>query len=802
MTISPDIKFGLNVTRVFTDIADRDEAIENLGLKLDDLDIIRDAASENGITRSDVRALSQLDIPIQRYILKLSSDVVQYSGIVNESSGTKEQLRGNLTVNGVLSASAVKYRYIEDSTNELKNADISTSRVSSWSSTVSPPDDDSPIFYGGDLEVGGTITTPNINLTNAASPVKFKDSEVPTHKIEATINGETIYFYAMKGIPLVFEGFFRNIDTIIELVNNGAVSVRIVNLEDDRFTIDLENIGGVSSTSANLVYRDNRAAPKNLEIYHDPQNIKTLRLNNLGLSSLPSAELPQLDELRITRNLLREFPNLNQFAPQLTTLDIRENLFSNSDNDSLRSFNQNIVDRLPATITSLIAGNTFESSITGDLTKLSSLRYLNLNSHRRGGARPIFSADENDTTGSMPIVAETTVDYRVNYNQFKSIPNEVKQLPELRRIEFVGNDVTDPEFFIDSNKIEYVNVSAGNQINVADMSGKQNLERYICTRLYSGAYRSAGNINDVNAFTTPSGGYKFANCSSLTEINLYYSYYRGPLPRFAGNTSLSRIELLRTAISGGRSDSEQDFVIYPDIFDDCRDTLSFFRILSSSLIAKPIHPDAFANLENISYLYIRSFNSGVTGELPSFSGMPNLRRLYFLQNNFDGSLPEFTNNPRLYVIHLSSNSLSGAIPRLSLRSLGFLYLHYNNFDSFKGLDTPNLRRLFLQNNNISGAIPDISNLQRVYDCFLNSNNFSSYTPGSFATLTRLRRLELSNNSDLTEGDINTIVNDLYNNYESNPRQNVTVNLRNTATPTDTAVDKLDFLRNNGWTIRR
>lgn len=802
MTISPDIKFGLNVTRVFTDIADRDEAIENLGLKLDDLDIIRDAASENGITRSDVRALSQLDIPIQRYILKLSSDVVQYSGIVNESSGTKEQLRGNLTVNGVLSASAVKYRYIEDSTNELKNADISTSRVSSWSSTVSPPDDDSPIFYGGDLEVGGTITTPNINLTNAASPVKFKDSEVPTHKIEATINGETIYFYAMKGIPLVFEGFFRNIDTIIELVNNGAVSVRIVNLEDDRFTIDLENIGGVSSTSANLVYRDNRAAPKNLEIYHDPQNIKTLRLNNLGLSSLPSAELPQLDELRITRNLLREFPNLNQFAPQLTTLDIRENLFSNSDNDSLRSFNQNIVDRLPATITSLIAGNTFESSITGDLTKLSSLRYLNLNSHRRGGARPIFSADENDTTGSMPIVAETTVDYRVNYNQFKSIPNEVKQLPELRRIEFVGNDVTDPEFFIDSNKIEYVNVSAGNQINVADMSGKQNLERYICTRLYSGAYRSAGNINDVNAFTTPSGGYKFANCSSLTEINLYYSYYRGPLPRFAGNTSLSRIELLRTAISGGRSDSEQDFVIYPGTFDDCRDTLSFFRILSSSLIAKPIHPDAFANLENISYLYIRSFNSGVTGELPSFSGMPNLRRLYFLQNNFDGSLPEFTNNPRLYVIHLSSNSLSGAIPRLSLRSLGFLYLHYNNFDSFKGLDTPNLRRLFLQNNNISGAIPDISNLQRVYDCFLNSNNFSSYTPGSFATLTRLRRLELSNNSDLTEGDINTIVNDLYNNYESNPRQNVTVNLRNTATPTGTAVDKLDFLRNNGWTIRR
>lgn len=801
MTIRPEIKFGLNVTRVFTDVADRDEAIENLGLKLDDLDVIRDSAAEYGITRTDVRALSQLDIPIQRYILKLSNDVVQYSGIVNESAGAKQQLRGNLTANGVLAASAVKYRYLEEGTNQLKNADISTSRVSSWSSTVSPPSDTSPIFYGGDLDVGGTITASKVNLTNNPLEVKFKDSEIPTHKIQATVNGSTVYFYAMKGIPLVFEGFFRNVNTIIELVNNGAVSVVIVNIEDDRFTVEFENIGGVSSTSANLVYRDNRAAPKNLEIYQDPRNIRTLQLNNLGISELPAAELPNLNELRLYRNLLREFPNFNQFSPQVTLLDIRENLFNQADDETIRSFNQAVVDRLPNTITTLLAGNTFTSSITGDLTKLSSLRYINLNSHTRGGSRPIFSADGNDPTGAMPVVANTVTDYRMNHNQFRTITDPVKQLPNLRRLEFVANDVTDPSFFIDSEDIEYVNVSQGNQINVPNMNGKQSLERYLCRRLFTGAYRGAGEINDVNAFTTTDGTYKFGNCPSLTEINFYYSYYRGPLPQFTGNTSLSRVDLYRTSIRGGKSDTEDDYVIYPDTFNDCAETLSFFRIGSTSLINKPIHPDAFLNLENITYLYVRSFNRGVSGELPAFTGMPRLNRLYFLQNNFTGALPTFSGNPRMYVIHLAYNKLSGSIPRLSLPSLGFLYLHYNNFDSFDGLDTDNLRRLFVQNNNITGAIPDLSNLRRLYDCYLNNNSFSSYTPGSLAPLTRLRRVDVSNNPGLTEGDINAFVGDLYDNYETNPRGGVAINLRNTAAPTGDSVDKLDFLRNNGWTIR-
>lgn len=798
MTIRPDIQFGLNVTRSFTEIANPDEAVENIGLNLDDLEIIRDAASEGEVSREDVRCLSQLNVPLQRFTTKLRRDVQQYSGIVNDAAGIRQKLRGNLLVNGIIAASSIKYLYLEEGTNQIKSADVSTSRVSSWSSPDSPPDDTSPIFYGGDLQIGGKITTNDLNLFNDAEPVRFRDSEVPTHAIQATINGQSVLLYAMKGIPLTFDAFFRNWDTTINLVDRGAVSIRIIDLEQSFLTRDFENLGGANTLSANLIFRDTRNSQKRIEIFHDPRNIRTLDLNRLGIDKLPAAELSQLEELRINRNVIREFPNLTEFAPNLTFLDIRENLFGQSDDPTLRQFDQTITDRMPTTIENLFIGNTFDGSITGDLrARFPNLKRFDCTSHTRGGARPRFTADNLDPDGFLPEVADTVTDYRANDNRFESLPNSVKQLPELERFDIRNNRVTDRNFFIDSPEIRFVRTSGANTINVADMSGKQNLDEYRSRRLGSRARSGA----DPNAFTTPQGNYKFANCANLRRINFRSSRYRGPLPKFQGNGRLDFVDLFNTEIRGGLSDSEQDFVIYPEVFDDCRDTIRFFRIRSSLLISAPIHPDAFVDCENMDYLYIRSNNRGVTGNIPDLTSMPRLRRLYLLDNNLTGQLPTFSQNPRIDLVHVRRNNLSGAVPAINQSRLRFLFLHDNNFTEFFGLDTPNLRRLYLRNNSITGSIPDLSNLTLLQDLFINSNNFESYTRGSIVPCRRLRRIDISNNSSITEGDINIFIDDLVKNYENNPRSRVTVNIRNTATPTGIAQEQIQFLNDNGWTIR-
>jgi Leucine-rich repeat (LRR) protein len=806
MAVQPERKFGLNVNRSFTDIVSRNDAIENIGLNLEDLDVIRNIASEGGVTRNDIRSTAGLDVDLRRYLVKFENETNQYSGIINESAGADSKLRGNLTVNGIFAASAVKYPFLNDS-NELRKADVSTSRVSSWSSPDTNPTETSPIFYGGDLDVGGTLTANNINLLEPARPVLFPDSEIPTHKIEANINGQTIFLYAMKGIPVIFEGFFRSFDTIVELKEPGAVSFRIVDIQNPQFTQEYENTGGPSGTSAALTFRDTRPGRKNIEIYHNPANITRLAIERVALEEFPSAEFPELLRLDLYRNILTEFPRFadqngnNGLAPKLTFLDIRENPFYLADNDNLRFFNQEVTDRLPSTLRELYIGNTFNGPITGDLKNgLPNLVRLELDSHNRGGSRPLFSASESDSPGlpgALPEVSDTVTIYSARRNRFESIPDSVKQLPNLESFDIYGNDITDRNFFIDSEFVRSVNTSVGNQINVANMANKANLEEYRSRRNGEGARRGA----DPNGLVTPGGLYKFLNCNKLRELRFYASRYEGPIPKFEGNESLNRIDMYVTRFRGGRSFSEQDFVLYDNIFDDCRNSLTFFRVASTSLLSKDIAPDTFSKTPNISYLYIRSYNRGVTGPIPNLNNITNLRRLYLLQNKLTGPVPTFASNFRIFYVNLYSNQLSGAIPIISRSSLRYLFLHYNNLESFNGLLTPNLLRLYINNNNITGNIPDISNLTSLRDLFIKNNDFSSYASNSLIPLTNLRRFDMSNNPNMTQGAINNIIKDLYENYQLRPRSRVAINLRGTATPSGEAVEFLEFLRANGWIVR-
>lgn len=980
MAVEGEIKFGLNVNRNLADIVNNDEGLANIGLNVNDLNIIRNAAGELSITAADMRAVSGLNVELETYITKLYNDTQQYSAIIDQTAGTTETLKGNLTINGIVGASAIKYKYIDPDNTTLKVADISTSRVSSWSSTDNPATDSSPIFYGGQIEVDGVLDTPNLEFLEEAEAVRFRDSETPTHIVEATFNGQTVYLYAMKGIPLIFDAFFRDLTSRLELTSSRAVSWIITNESASYLTREYENVGGSSTTVSELRFRDTRAAPRKIKIYVNPNTIKTLPLPGAGIQSLPAATLEALTRLELPRNIIKNFPDLKTFSPIVSYLDLRENNFTLGEDPNLRKFNNAVLDRIPTSVTSLYMGNTFNGSITAqlrpgddemptiganetsagqwyevvtsgdtdwstvfgtgginnpgdvglatgtaaetantgtakrvigpqDIVKyrtytirsvgvtptdwtqvgapnntpgttfeatangadiygstastdghcyditvgLPNITTLDLNSHSRGGARNFFDRDSDDPTGSTPEVSDTCQTYYMYRHSFDSLAPGVKSLPNLRNINLYSNNITDNNFFLVSDQLDYVNIGGNPGINIPNLSGKSTINRF-----YAHQNRASGISNDRGMYVTPQGNYKFTNCTGLDLIYIYNGDYTGPIQKFAGNSSLGYIEARYSNLSGGKainatdmedgkeyqifynpdnnSDGNPDvdftlvgaansnqgtvftanlstntitdgsvkvidreYVLHPDIFDDTPG-LGTFLISSGDLLDKPMHPEVFSKV-NLSGIEVRSFNRGVSGNIPLLTTCTNLRYLVMLQNKLTGPMPNFANNPRCYYVHLYANQLTGNIPNIESNSMAYLYLHVNQFTGFNGLNCPNLRRLFISYNQITSVIPDMNNLTRMYDFYVNNNQISGYTEGALVGCRSLYRFDISNNPTLTTGAINTLIADMVANYENNPRGSVSVNIRNTATPTGDAVEQIEFLRSVGWNIR-
>ena len=72
-------------------------------------------------------------IKYDRYQPEFYEDTKTYESVVLDRAGISSILFGNLTINGRLDGNAMRYRYLDGTT--VKIADISTSRVSAWSSS-------------------------------------------------------------------------------------------------------------------------------------------------------------------------------------------------------------------------------------------------------------------------------------------------------------------------------------------------------------------------------------------------------------------------------------------------------------------------------------------------------------------------------------------------------------------------------------------------------------------------------------------------------------------------------------------
>lgn len=230
-------------------------------------------------------------------------------------------------------------------------------------------------------------------------------------------------------------------------------------------------------------------------------------------------------------------------------------------------------------------------------------------------------------------------------------------------------------------------------------------------------------IKDLNLTGTLSKS--ITTLPSFTQLHAQNNLLTGPLPSFAGVSTLTTVYLSNNAFTS----------IPGDFFDG----LSSLQILS---------------IDNNPGL------NGTTGwSIPAglASSAPSLTTLTMSRCNIRGAIPDFLGNfSQLQVLNLAGNALTGGIPDTFSRLSGLVELKLNG-QSLSGSTSvvgsmSALTTLWLHQNAFTGTIPEtLSSAIGMADLELNDNKLVGMIPDSFSGLSALRIFNVQNN-DLV-GDI-------------------------------------------------
>lgn len=328
--------FGLNTQNSLSEIVDEAEALANLNIDILDLDRIR-GIRDFGVTQDDLKTLSGLEVDLIRELKSITDSLVRSEFLFRDTRNeqfTFDEIVSEMKfeVDSKIISRSYKYSYVEPQPGApTKFADVSTSRISSWSSF----DDDNiaaPIFYAGDVEV-----TPNVDnqskiyateLATKIQPIQRKySSEVPTHLVTINIDGVDKEFYAMSGIPLNFYGRFRRVldgglsHTVTREDLDPKPVWAIQNLDETETYFDFTEL----SDSQSISFLDFRTRPRLVQFYYDPTKITQLNVININLLTLPQATLVNLEQFDVSANDIKVMPDIEAFAPNLLELNISNN---------------------------------------------------------------------------------------------------------------------------------------------------------------------------------------------------------------------------------------------------------------------------------------------------------------------------------------------------------------------------------------------------------------------------------------------------------------------------------------------
>ena len=792
--------FGLDVTKNLADVRDKETALVFLNLPRLALNVIKGSANA-GATQGDWISLSRLTDPIYKNLSRFNTESSSYLGTLDLKAGTERTLFGNLGINGSISGNAVRFRYVDFATSTVKIADISTSRVSAWSSSASPAVSTSPISYGarvgiktGALQFGTQSGTSGPRLQTTLTPqAKEFDSEFPTSKISCTIGGSTVVLYAMKGIPVVFTGFFRDLDasiTLTSLISNTPASWKIIETGNANNFSKFANQG---NTTSSINFRSSVSRERYIQFYYNPDNIAKITLTSANIAELPAVKFENVTELNFSSNQLRNFPDFTFISPNLTSLNLIGNPLHQSETETERKLNSNIINKIPTTLKELYFASTFYGSIPQNIiaNRFTGLTVLYLS---RGGGQ-YFHPDNDDPTCQLPNVPNSCVTYSVQNNDFRAFgttsgnAKTINDLTNLTTLDLYGNYYLGGtvQINVDNTKIQSINTGNTGLPLPTGLAGKSSF-----TTLYHHYARNAGPL-------IVSGNYLYEGCNSLSTLYLYASGVTGALPKFT-NTALSYLELRYTALTGGDPNGDTSYVIPEKTFEKCPN-LSYMLLQSGNLLTTPIHPNAFSYTPNLYYLWYISYGR-TTGNIPYLTTNSNLTYLVLHYNNFTGAMPNLGSNRNIHYVDVTYNALSGAIPAFkNLSNLYYLFMYNNQFTSLsKFTNLGYLAYFYAHNNQMAGEIPSFEECPNLYYLILFNNQFTTYKTGGLKNNYNLRYLDLSGNL-LTQQAVNQIIADLYLNYKSVNRGGVSINLRGgNALPSGTALDNIDILRSKGWSI--
>ena len=492
--------YGINSNAGLSELQSKTKALETLGLKVDDLNKVGDTGEASTslsqkINVNQFHHLSQgsgspnqvfkeniLD-RIDRYA-KASSGLTQrlenLAGpkITSVSGLNTDSIKGNIVVNGPIGAPSIRYFSTEQlnaDTGIFEPLDISTSRVSSWNTS------------GEKLSFGGDLTIDNLSPANAGGNVQLNKlpmneglagsdtpalhigliridgrtqqqpitsrafaAETATHKLKVKINGEDIYLYAMKNIPLLFNGTFRGYGAQPSDGTEGIPLFLAKRASDVEGTtqatdyriflngrLELEHRSSETTQADRLYFNNNVTRPRTIEVYQDPAKISDLKANTSGegglnLTNFPNATYSRLKTLSFSRCALSTLPNLTEITKDITSgvsemtlVDFSGNRFYNSPTGSIPNLNRitNLsLGRLPSSLTTLRLGSAFGigSNAVNKLSAVSETfkrRFLNLEELS-------LTFDNQNTLNSpiLPEVSASVTSYQYHRNSFKVMP--------------------------------------------------------------------------------------------------------------------------------------------------------------------------------------------------------------------------------------------------------------------------------------------------------------------------------------------------------------------------------------------
>ena len=751
-----------------------------------------------------------------------------------------------------------------------KIADISTSRVSAWSSAdprATDPDLEiqklAKISYGGRigirdnsfLKFGQTAgyqypqdpddsTSSNVvKLQTTITPsTKIFDSEIPTSKIQCKINGKDVYLYAMKGIPVIFRGFFRRLNASITYngINIGGTDIlpswriiRTENTEQSKY-----------SNTRTISYSASISRERNIEIYYSPDNITNITIPSANIDELPVAKFKNLLSINLSSNQIKNFPDFNQLVPiktdesrsrtTLTDLNLSYNPLYLSETSDERRLNGKIIDKIPDSIEFLTMPGTFYGEIpvtytpgaNADNSGAGSIRlfskFINLaslNFGRNGGS--YFHAESGNSI--CPEVTRSCTSYTISGNDFNFLSNANPEpdptndpakavyswpnLPSLKTLNVGGNYyLSDNTGVLESNglassDIESVNIGSTG-LPIPQLRNKPNL------KTIAAQYNRTGNT------LFQGGSYKFSGCPSLETISCYAANITGEWPVF-NNPALTTIDLRYTQISGGGGATDTQaaypastYAIPPNILENCSNLTDFYFYSSNITSQSQLGYELFESCSSLRYFNIYCYGK-LAGGIPNLSGLGNLRYAYCYWNGITGSLPSFAGSNNIYGVQLQGNRFTGSVPPYTnLSNLRFLYIHNNQLDGTIGefVNCNNLYYFYAHNNKLVGSLPSFAGAPNLRYIILFNNNLTNYIGGALTGNTRMNYLDLSNN-DFVQTALNQLIDDLYANYQTSPRGGVTINLKNIRNngvlviPSEEQLDKVDQLRNAGWNVR-